>query len=144
MIYKFSVKDSNDKDKIFYLTADNLNQFYRRSINTYQITKDDITLLAEYEETDDYKYKLKKSYEAVEEKVEVDDKIKSKAEKIFSKQRKLSGDSKSDYKQRMNFSEVSIEKLEDLYPLLKKYKKVKVYFEPGEKRGEKKLYSLVR
>ena len=146
MIYKFSLKDDNGKDKIFYLTADNTTKLYRRIISTYQVMRDDITLLAEYTETKDYKYKLKKSYEKKSSKKEEkeDEKIISKAKEIFSKSRKLSGEGKSKYKEKMNFSEVVVEKEEDLYPLLKKYKKVKVYFETGEKRGTKKFYALVR
>lgn len=144
MIYKFSVKDDNNNDKIFYLTADNLSQLYRRILSTYRIMREDVKLLAEYEETDDDGYKLKKSYESNVNKSDFGDKIVAKADKIYSKRRRLAGKGKLEYMKKNSFSEVGINTIEDLYPLIKKYKRVKVYFETGEKRGTKRYYALVK
>ena len=148
MIYYVRLLNDLGDKKTSYLTADDHNKLYRRILSTYNIPKNKVEILEEYKETDNGGYKLKKKYKVSEdpnkETEPADEKIILKAKEIFSKSRKLSGENKSDYKQRLNFSEVSIEKEEDLYPLLQKYKKVKVYFDTGKKRGDRKYYSLVK
>lgn len=141
MIYKFYIKNDDNINKLFYLTADTQSQLIRRIASTYGVAKDKITILAEYE-TDGDSYKLKKSYETKVPKK--DQKIIDNASKIFGKSRKLTGDSKIDYIKRMNFTEIDVQNETDLYPLLKKYKKVKVYFESTDKRGVYRYYALCK
>lgn len=141
MIYHFSILNDENVTKDFYLTADTPNQLYRRALSTYGVTKDKITLIAEYKETGTIDCKLNRTFTNVEK---VDSAQLEKARKIFAKQRGLKEPFKTEYKEKYNFSECDIENVNDLLPLLDKYKKVKVYWEPTDKRGQHKLFALYR
>lgn len=142
MVYKFSYLRDNNKEAIMYLSADNENQLYRRASSTYAIAKDRIKILAEYESGEDLNLiTLVKNHE---EATVYSQAIKDKVDQIYSKLTRRTGQAKIDYINKYSFKEVPIESKSDLFPLVSKYKRVKVYFEPGEKRGTKKLYALVK
>ena len=148
MIYKYTIRNNYNEDKTHYLSADSLNQLYKRLLTTYGITKDHVVVLEEYEETDDWGYKLKKSYVKIEPDKQEDKIINEerldKANKVFSKNTRMTEPWKSDYKERHNVREVSIINVNDVYGLMEKYKFVKVYWEPGEKRGVHRYFALVK
>ena len=148
MIYKYTIRNNYNEDKTHYLSADSLNQLYKRLLTTYGITKDHVVVLEEYEETDDWGYKLKKSYVKIEpDKQEdkiINEELLDKANKVFSKNTRMTEPWKSDYKERHNVREVSITNVNDVYGLMEKYKFVKVYWEPGEKRGVHRYFALVK
>ena len=148
MIYKYTIRNNYNEDKTHYLSADSLNQLYKRLLTTYGITKDHVVVLEEYEETDDWGYKLKKSYVKIEpDKQEdkiINEELLDKANKVFSKNTRMTEPWKSDYKERHNVREVSIINVNDVYGLMEKYKFVKVYWEPGEKRGVHRYFALVK
>ena len=142
MVYKFSYLRDNNKEAIMYLSADNENQLYRRASSTYAIAKDRIRILAEYESGEDLNLiTLVKNHEEATAYSHV---VKDKVDQIYSKLTRRTGQAKIDYINKYSFKEVPITCKTDLFPLVSKYKKVKVYFEPGEKRGTKKLYALVK
>ena len=141
MIYSFNLTNDYNEQKQFYLTADNLNQLYRRILSTYGMTKDRVELIAEYEETADYKYKLIKSYSDEDE---VDNDIKKKAKELFSNSKRMSEPRKSEYIKKHKMTEISISTEKDLYSLIHKYKMIKVKWDLGEKRGQHSYYALVR
>ena len=141
MIYSFNLINDYNEQKQFYLTADNLNQLYRRILSTYGMTKDSVELIAEYEETAEYKYKLVKSYS---DKDEVDNDIKKKAKELFLTSKRMSEPRKSEYIKKHKMTEVHIVNEKDLYSLISKYKTIKVKWDLGEKRGQHNYYALVR
>ena len=142
MVYKFSYLRDNNKESIIYLSADNENQLYRRALSTYGITKDRIKILSEYKPNNDLNsITLVKNHEKANT---YSQKVKDKVDQIYSKLTRRCGQHKIDYINRYSFTEIPIESKNDLYPLVSKYKRVKVYFEPGDKRGTKKLYALVK
>ena len=143
MIYSCNLITDDRKKKQFYLTADNHNQLYRRILNTYGITKNNIEIVAEYKEVGDFGYELVKTYINPEHE-DVSDKIKEKAKKIFAAQKRMCSPWKEDYMERHSMSAIDINSEEDLYPLLKQYKTIKVKWETGEKRGQHKYYALVK
>lgn len=143
MVYKFSYLRDDNKEKTMYLSADTEAQLYRRALSTYGITKDNIKILAEYAPTKDLNsIKLKKEHKTSS--TSCNKKDKDKVDLIYSKLTRRCGQAKIDYIAKYSFMEVPINSKDDLYPLVKKYKRVKVYYEPGEKRGTKKLYALVK
>lgn len=148
MIYRFTIRNSFNENKALYLSADSVNQLYKRLLTTYGITKENVTILEEYEETDDWGYKLKKSYVKMEsdkdDEPTIDEDLLEKATKIFSKNTRMTEPWKSDYKERHNVREVSVTNANDVYGLMEKYKFVKVYWEPGEKRGVHRYFALVK
>ena len=93
MIYSFNVRNEFGDEKQMYLTADNHNQLYRRILSTYGVSKDNVELLAEYKETEDYGYELVKSYTEL---VTADKDIVKKAKKILAEQSRRSEPLKSD------------------------------------------------
>lgn len=141
MIYHFSILNDDNVTKDFYLTADSPNQLYRRALMTYGVTRDKVTLIAEYKETGTIDCKFNRSFKEVEK---IDSAQLEKARKIFSKQRGLKDPFKANYKEKYDFSECDISSIDDLIPLLEKYKKVKVYWEPTDKRGVHRLYALYK
>jgi hypothetical protein len=143
MIYSFNIITDERTTKQFYMTADNHNQLYKRILNTYGITKDNVTILEEYEETDDWKYKLVKSN--ITQVSDSDKKKSDKANELFKKASRRSDKAKSEYFKKYQFKEiVNIKTPEDLIPLIESYKKIKVYWEPGEKRGQHNYYAMVK
>ena len=153
LIYRFTIRNSYNEDKEFYLTADTPSQLYKRILNTYGITKDNVSLLEEYEETSDWSYKLKKSHVKVtstpkdkdsSKVTTLNNEVLEKAKKIFSKNSRMTEPWKSDYKERHKVREVPVSGVNDVYGLVEKYKFVKVYWEPGEKRGVHKYFALVK
>ena len=143
MIYSFNVRNEFNEEKHFLLTADNHTQLYKRILSTYGVTRDNVELLAEYEETPDWGYKLVKSHVAQDAKV-YDKDIKEKAKKAMADQSRMCEPWKSDYIARHKMTEFPIDSEKDLYPLIEKYKTVKVRWENGEKRGHHKYYALVK
>ena len=140
MIYNFNIRNEFGDDKNFYLSADNLNQLYRRILSQYGTTKENVIILEEYKETDSYGYELVKSHIGTPE-----DKAKyKKAKEIFAKNARMSEPWKSDYKQRHKVTEIPIEDEKGLYELIDKYKFIKVYWDLGEKRGVHKYFALVK
>ena len=140
MIYNFNIRNEFGEDKNFYLTADNTSQLYKRILSTYGTTKENVIILEEYKETDDYGYTLIKSHIGTPE-----DKEKyKKAKQIFAKNARMSEPWKSDYISRHKVKEVSIEDEKGLYDLIDNYKFIKVYWKHGKKRGVHKYFALVK
>ena len=74
-----------------------------------------------------------------------DDKVLyEKAKELFTSAGRKVDPDKTNYAKKYSFSEVRIENEKDLYPLIQKYKKIKVYWEQGEKRGQHSYYALVK
>lgn len=141
MIYSVEILNDYGEKKQFYITADDPQKLYRRIASTYGILKDRVEILAEYEETDDWGYKLKKSHKEIVSEEET--KNKQKANELYRKASRKCEPYKSEAKKKYGFNVVNIASVEDIIPLLKEYKKVKVYWELGEKRGEHKYYAFV-
>ena len=141
MVYKFSIINSNNKEKILYLSADSKSRLYQLALHMYGILKEDIRILAEYEEVGDDQVKLLHDYTKA---AGYSEKVVKKASEIFQKQIQRSGQYKQEYIKKYNFSEQEISGVEDLYPLVNQYKKVKVYWERLVPRGPKRLYALYK
>lgn len=146
MIYEFKVANSNGNVKTMLLTADTLGAFYRRIAEMYGLAKDEVSLVAEYEETENFGYKLKKSYVKTTKKK--DKKLIDKAVLLFKqgddRSKRLVEPRKSDYIKRHNFKSCPISTADDVYELLTKYKTVKVYWENGDKRGSHKYFAVYK
>lgn len=146
MIYEFKVVNSNGKPKDMFLTADSVNAFYRRAIEMYSLCRDEIILVAEYEEVPNFGYKLKKSFVKIEKKK--DKKVLDKALTVFKqandRSKRMVEPRKSDYIERHKFSSCPISTVDDVADLMSKYKTVKVYWENGTKRGEHALYACYK
>lgn len=146
MIYEFKVVNDKGKPIDMFLTADNEKAFYRRAIEMYSICRDEIILVAEYDEAPNFGYKLKKSYVKTEKKK--DKKVLDKALTLFKqaddRSKRMVEPRKSDYIKRHNFKSCPISTAEDVAELLSKYKTVKVYWENGEKRGSHALYCVYK
>ena len=142
MIYNCQVRNSLGETKTFFLTADNYSQLYRRIASTYRIAKYDVEILEEYEETSDWKYKLVKSN--IAHISDEDKELNKKASDLYSNASRKSEPYKSEAMKKYKYDVVPIEKIDDIVPLLKSYKKVKVYWELGEKRGQHKYYAFVK
>ena len=142
MIYKFSYPRPHKSDCILYLSAESETHLYRRALSIYGITNEHIKILATYEEGEDLD--TVKLVETTEKPPKRDKKLYDKVDLIYSKLTRRTGQAKIDYIKKYSFKEIPINEKSDLLPLVKKYKKVKVYFETGEKRGTKRLYALVK
>lgn len=142
MIYSFSVRNEFNEEKQFYLTAEDKNKFYRRVLSTYGITKENINILEEFEETDDWGYRLVKSNIS-----HLSDEDKNKAKlalDIFNDNHCKDEPHKTKTIKRCGFDVIDINNEKDIIPLLNKYKTIKVYWEHTDKRGVKKYYVLVK
>ena len=142
MIYLVEVLNDYGEKKQFYITADDRTKLYRRISSTYGILRDRVEILAEYEETSDWGYKLSKSHKELES--DEDTKNKQKANELYRGASRKCEPYKSEAKNKYKFDVVDISSVDDIIPLLKKYKKVKVYWELGEKRGQHKYYAFVK
>ncbi len=143
MIYHFNIRNEYNEDKAFFLSADNHSQLFRRILSTYGITKDKVEILEEYEETSDWGYKLVKS--SIAHLSDKDKEIKKQAKEIFAKNSRKCEPYKSEAIAKYKYKDaVNISGEKDLIPLLKKYKKVKVYWELTEQRGVHQYYALVK
>lgn len=143
MIYHIQVRNSLGDFKTFFITAEDHTKLFRRVLSTYGVTKDNVEILEEYEETPDWGYKLSKSN--VVQKSDEDKELLLKANQMFSDASRKSEPYKSEaYKKYKYSSIVDIDSSVDIIPLLKSYKKVKVYWELGEKRGQHKYYAFVK
>lgn len=123
-----------------YLSAENINQLYKRIATQYGFSKDRVTVVAEYS-TEGENITLVKQYKDLKT---YSDKVRNKTDEVYSKLTRRCEPYKTEYINKYSFKEIPITSKEDLYPLVRDYKKVKVYFETGEKRGTKKLYALVK
>lgn len=145
MIYEFKVANSGNV-KTMLLTADTLGAFYRRIADMYGLTKDEVSLVAEYEETENFGYRLKKSYVKTDKKK--DKKLIDKAVLLFKqgddRSKRLVEPRKSDYIKRHKFNSCPISTADDVYELLIKYKTVKVYWENGIKRGTHSYFAVYK
>lgn len=143
MIYYFNLKNDLNELKSFYLTADNHSQLYKRIMRTYGIPKDRVEILEEYEETEDYNYRLYKSN--IKHLTDKDKELAKKAREIFANSTRKCEPYKSDYIKKYNYKDViNINSEGDLIPLLNNYKKIKVYWELTDKRGVHQYYALVK
>lgn len=135
MIYKFKCGTNN----IFYLSADTKSQLYKRVFDMYRVAKEDIEILAEYKETANWGVKLEREYTK-----DVDNNLLSKASTLFKKSIRRSEPSKTEYIKKYKFQIKDVETPEDLIPILKTYKKVKIYWDLTEKRGVHSYYALYK
>lgn len=136
MIYDFTILNSRGEHKQFYITADDDKSFYRRIFDTYGALPEQVNIRKLYKETEDYYYK-----EVTKKKV---DKNLDKATEAYNKASKKRGKKKEEYIKKYNFSETKITSINDVSSLMEVYKKVKVYWQPGKKRGTKEYYALVK
>ena len=153
MIYEFQVS-TNKKVKTMLLSADSKSAFFRRIAEMYGLTKEEILLTREYEETPDFGYKLHKSYVKEVSKStkktakKANDPIITKALQAFKdgddRSKRMVEPRKSDYIQRHKMKWCPINSAEDVAELMHKYKTVKVYWENGEKRGTHAKYCVYK
>ena len=141
MIYSFNIRTENG-EKLFYLTEENQKKLFKRILSTYGVSKEDVEILEEYEE-DGWGIKLKKSYIDKKEKIEPEFMIK--ASKMYKDAGRKDDHQKEEYKKKHKYSNIiELESAKDLAPLLKEYKKVKVFWALGEKRGIHNYYAFVK
>lgn len=144
MIYMFNILNDRGEQKKFYFTADSDNELYRRILRTYGVSKDRVTILEKLEETEDG-YKKSKDTTNVQPKMsKKEQKIIDKSNELYHKAPRRCGEAKTDYMNKYGLSEIPIGSVNDLYDIVGKYKKVKVYWETTENRGEHKYYALVK
>ncbi len=157
MIYEFQVFN-NKKVKTMLLSADSKSAFFRRIAEMYGLTKEEIILIREYDETDNFGYTLHKSYveEAPKKSAKKDTKKITKTTNKFitnalqefkrgdDRSRRMVEPRKSDYIKRHKMKSFPISSADDVAELMSKYKVVKVYWENGEKRGQHTLYAVVK
>ena len=143
--YHLPLNEKKDKHDYVIFDFDDFSLHYNdpRLFGKMQvITKDKIKILSEYKPSDNLNsITLVKNHEEANT---YSQKVKDKVDQIYSKLTRRCGQHKIDYINKYSFTEIPIESKNDLYPLVSKYKRVKVYFEPGDKRGTKKLYALVK
>lgn len=143
MIYHFNIRNEFNEDKEFFLTAENHSQLYRRILSTYGIVKDRVEILEEFEETDDWGYKLVKSN--IEHLTKEDKDIAKEAKRIFLNSSRKDEPYKTDYLKKHKYLEaIDISGEKDLIPLLKDYKNIKVYWNTTDKRGVHQYYAFVK
>lgn len=139
MIYSFNIKTDNG-EKQFYLTADNHQKLYRRILSTYGVTKDQVEIIEEFVE-DGYSYKLVKSYVTDQ----IDKNLLKEANSLYKNASRRCEPYKTEYFNKYKYSEIiNVETVKDIAKLLETYKKVKVYWELGEKRGQHNYYAFVK
>ena len=141
MVYSFLIRTESG-EKQFYMTAENHQKLYRRILSTYGISKDDVEILEEYEE-DGWGIKLKKSY--IDPNSKVDPELMKIANKLFKEAGRKDEPHKTEYFKKHKYSKVfDIESSKDLVPIIEKYKKVKVYWSLGDKRGQHNYYVFAK
>lgn len=142
MIYSVQILNDYGEKKQFYMTADDHAKLYRRIASTYGIEKGRVEIIAEYEETDDWGYKLKKSHKDIVS--EEEKKFSQKANELYRNASRKCEPYKSEAIKKYGYKTIDISSVDEVISLLKEYKKVKVYWELGERRGEHKYYAFVK
>ncbi len=150
MIYEFRVS-TLAKPKTILLTADSKSAFFRRIAEMYGLTKEEVVLVREYKETEDFGYELHKSYikeMPAKKKNNASHVLIDKALKEFNagheRSKRMVEPRKSDYIQRHKLQSTYIESVDDVADLMTKYKMVKVYWENGDRRGSHQLYCVYK
>lgn len=153
MIYEFQVS-TNKKVKTMLLSADTKSAFFRRIAEMYGLTKEEIILIREYDETENFGYTLHKSYieeapkKGVKKTTKATNKFITNALQEFKRgddrSRRMVEPRKSDYIKRHKMKSFPVSSADDVAELMSKYKVVKVYWENGEKRGQHALYAVVK
>ena len=142
MIYSVNIINEFGDEKQFYITAENEDKLYRRVFNTYGVAKIGVQILAVYRETPNWGYELVKSF--VDEESKEDKEISKKANDLYKNASRKCEPYKSEAIKKYKYNVVDISSAEDIIPLLSEYKKVKVYWELGEKRGQHNYYAFVK
>lgn len=152
MIYEFQVS-TNKKVKTMLLTADSKSTFFRRIAEMYGLTKEEIMLTREYSETENFGYKLHKSYvkevsKGTKKSTKINNQLVTKALQEFKegdeRSKRMVEPRKTDYITRHKMKWQYISSADDVAELMNKYKVVKVYWENGDRRGEHKKYCVYK
>ena len=143
MIYSISIRNEYNEDKQFFISAEDISKMYKRVLSTYGTTKDKIEILEEYEETPDWGVKLVKSNVSHLSSVDKDN-IKKAKEIFFNSSRKCEPYKSDAFKKYKYKDIIYIDSEKDVVPLVKKYNKVKVYWELTDTRGVHQYYAFVK
>ena len=140
MIFNILIRNESNDFKNIMLTAQNTRDLYRRVLSQYGIVKECVEILEEYDENNNYK--LIKTYKNNYKQDDLE--YVKKAREMYYNGTRKGEPFKTKTAERCRYSIVDISSYQDVVPLLKKYSRVEVHWEPTEKRGEHKYYAMYR
>jgi len=143
MVYNLTIINDAGIPKQFYLSGTSESDVIKRARDTYAVPPERIKVIEYHEDTGTVDINPK-PIPVGEKKSKKDKKADDKASELYYSAKKKRGSKKSDYIKKYNFTEVKISGPDDISNYIKKYKKVKCYWEPSSERGKHQYYLLVK